>query len=491
MSFNQFRDATEVAMAIRSGELSALEAVELALTTIQRWNKQTNAVVYVREEAREEAKTKQPSSAPFWGVPILLKDMGQEMKGLPSTQASRLFRDQRATQTNHYVQSLLDAGFIVVGMTNAPEFGFKNQTDSTLFGDAHLPLDLTRTTGGSSGGAAGALLSGMVPIAAASDGGGSIRIPASYNGLIGLKPTRARTPQGPSSWRGWGGASINFALTRSIRDTERLLLALQTEQDPSPYHVSPLAPNTMDIAKKQVKTLRIAYTTRHPFGLPVEKEVEQSLLHTVAMLKEAGFQVEEAAPKIDYPPIYDSYVVMNAVETAASLEAFTAARQQPLRSDEVEPFTWAVYQLGLKLPAYRYPQALSQWDKASVVMAEFHQHYDLLLEPTTASVAPVITAIRESEDLKAKMRQAEALTLPQMEVLAQEMFMIGKTNTPFNWLYNLTGQPSLSLPLGRGKEDLPVGEQFTAPKGHEDWLLAIGQYLEDHDQFYQPLPDKD
>ncbi|MDO4680146.1 MAG: amidase [Aerococcus sp.] len=491
MSFNQFQDATTIATMIQSGEMSAEEAVTLALETIDQWNDATNAVVYVRREAAlEEARSLADFTKPFAGVPILLKDMGQAMAGLPSTQASRLFKDHIATQTNYFVQSLLDAGFIVVGMTNAPEFGFKNQTDSKLYGDAHLPLDTTRTTGGSSGGSAAALLSGMVPIVAASDGGGSIRIPSSYNGLIGLKPTRARTAQGPGNYRGWAGASISFALTRTMRDTERLLLAIQTEQDASPYHVSKLTPTAIQTAKQKVQDLRIAYTPRHPFNDPVSPSVIESLNHTVQFLKQEGFNVTEVVPTIDYDQVYQSYVLMNAFETAASLEAFGESRKKALTKDEVEPFTWALYQFGLKLPGYRYPQSFHQWDAASEAMGQFHQSYDLLLEPTTTTVAPVIMDIRESTSLKERMTNAEKLSINELHTLIMDMFRIGQINTPFNWLYNLTGQPSISLPLGRGEEDLPLGLQFTAKKACEDQLLAIGYYLEEQGQFYQPKPEE-
>lgn len=355
MSFNQFQDATAVAEAIRAGELTPTQAVQLALTTIEQWNQATNAVVYVRKDAAlEEARQRQDTEAPFFGVPLLLKDLGEDMQGLPSTSASRLFKDHIADHTDYFVQSLVAAGFIVVGKTNAPEFGFKNQTDSQLFGDAHLPLATERTTGGSSGGAAAALLSGMVPIVAASDGGGSIRIPASYNGLVGLKPTRARTAKGPGSWRSWGGAAVSFALTRSMRDAETLLLAIQTEQDENPYHVTPLTPAQLAHAKQQVKTLRIAYTERHPFHLPLTADATASLNQTVDYLKQQGFAVEAAAPAIDYLSVYHSYMVMNAVDTAATLEAVAEARQRAITKEEVEPFTWAVYQWGLKIPSYHY-----------------------------------------------------------------------------------------------------------------------------------------
>ena len=210
-------DATEIAYLIKTKQLSPKEAVMNAFSEIKTKNGQLNAVVSLREEkALEEAKRCVALASPFAGVPILLKSLGQYLEGEPATDGSKLFKDAKATQTDIFVKALQQAGFIIIGQSNAPEFGFTNVTDSKLYGPARNPWNPEFYSGGSSGGAASAVASKMVPLAAASDGGGSIRIPASFTGLIGLKPTRGRTPVGPSSWRGWQGASVSFAITRSI-----------------------------------------------------------------------------------------------------------------------------------------------------------------------------------------------------------------------------------------------------------------------------------
>ena len=220
----EFQDALGMANAVKAGQVSARELVEDAIARIERLNPSLQAVVNKQyDEALEKATTGPFVDKVFGGVPILLKDLGQHQAGHLSTAGSRLFANYRPSQTDAFVQRLEGLGFIILGRTNTPEFGFKNISDSSLHGAVNLPRDPQRNAGGSSGGAAAAVAAGLVPLAAASDGGGSIRIPASFNGLIGLKPSRGRMPVGPSSYRGWQGASVHFAITRSIRDTQALL----------------------------------------------------------------------------------------------------------------------------------------------------------------------------------------------------------------------------------------------------------------------------
>ncbi|MGV3060946.1 amidase family protein, partial [Streptococcus hyovaginalis] len=203
-----FRDATDMAEAVNNRKVSAKELVLDTIDKVEGLNPDLNAITSTRfEKALMEAETRDFSDKPFAGVPIFLKDLGQEQEGEPSTSGSILFKDYYARQSDYYVERLEALGFIVLGRTNTPEFGFKNISDSRLHGPVNLPDDPTRNAGGSSGGAAAVVASGISPVAAASDGGGSIRIPASFNGLIGLKPTRGRIPVGPGSYRGWQGAS--------------------------------------------------------------------------------------------------------------------------------------------------------------------------------------------------------------------------------------------------------------------------------------------
>lgn len=272
-----FKDATAMAQAIKQHKVSSQELVEQAIYKIEEQNVSVNAVVSKQyNEARQAAKYANASNAPFAGVPILLKDLGQNQKGQLSTSGSQLFKHYYAKQTDYLVQSFEKLGFIILGRTNTPEFGFKNISDSQLHGNVNLPFDHSRNAGGSSGGAAAAVSSGMVPIAGASDGGGSIRIPASFNGLIGLKPSRGRIPVGPSSYRGWQGASSHFALTKSVRDTKRLLYYLQSYQVESPFPLKKLSKESL-FEFSVSKPLKIAVLMDSPLKTKVSSEAKQLL----------------------------------------------------------------------------------------------------------------------------------------------------------------------------------------------------------------------
>ena len=226
-----FLDATTLGQMVLSKEISPLELVEESIQKATLLNPSLNAIVYTQyEEAIEKAKRFSLKNQPFAGVPLFLKDLGQEQKGSICTYGSRLFKDIKSTQTDNFVKRLENLGFIILGRTNTPEFGFKTVSDSLLHGPVRNAVNLDRNAGGSSGGAAAVVASGITPIAAASDGGGSIRIPASHNGLIGLKPSRGRVIAGPGSYRGWNGATVHFALTKSVQDTRNLLFHLQEYQ---------------------------------------------------------------------------------------------------------------------------------------------------------------------------------------------------------------------------------------------------------------------
>ncbi len=223
--------ATELSELIRQGKLNRVDLTQELIDTVKSENPKLNAVTTLwPDRALKMAKDFYDTGQPFAGIPILLKGLGQSFKEAPDTASSKLLEDYKAPATNNFVHSFLHAGLIPVGETNAPEFGFKNVTDSKLYGDAHNPWNTDYQPGGSSGGSAAAVGAGWLPIAGGNDGGGSIRIPSSFSGTIGLKPTRGRVFAGPGEWRGWQGASINFAITRDMNDTARLLDAISTVQ---------------------------------------------------------------------------------------------------------------------------------------------------------------------------------------------------------------------------------------------------------------------
>ena len=478
-----FSDATAMSEAVRNREMSAEELVQETIAKIENLDPSLNALTSKRyEKALQEAKERDFSGKPFAGVPLLLKDLGQNQAGEPSTGGSRLLTSYRSGQTDNYVQRLEDLGFIILGRTNTPEFGFKNISDAKLHGAVNLPDDLTRNAGGSSGGAAAAVSSGMLPLAATSDGGGSIRIPAAFNGLVGLKPTRGRIPVGPESFRGWQGASINFALTRTMRDTRRLLYHLQTCQLESPFILPKLS--RQDLESPLPKSLRIAVQLNSPVGGQVSEEAQASVLEAARFLEGQGYEIHLLdRPPLDGVEAMQSYYLMNAAETAAMFDHLEEMLGRPMMLDDMELMSWALFRSGQTIPAKLYSKVLSAWDTYSHHMAVFHQTYDLLLTPTTAEAAPKHGQFALSENLKNKLANIDAFPMQEQQELIWEMFSDSLDWTPFTQQANLTGQPAISLPTGRTAQGLALGIHFTAAKGREDLLLAVGQLFEESGRF--------
>ncbi|HHT7802741.1 TPA: amidase [Streptococcus suis] len=471
-------DATAMAQAVNQKQVSAKELVQETIAKIEQFNPALNAVVSKQyEQALQEAETGNFQDKPFGGVPFLLKDLGQNEAGHLSTAGSRLFENYRAGHTDKLVQAFKDLGFIILGRTNTPEFGFKNISDSSLHGPVKLPLDLSRNAGGSSGGAAAAVASGMIPLAAASDGGGSIRIPASFNGLIGLKPSRGRIPVGPSSYRGWQGASSNFALTKSVRDTKRLLYHLQTYQVEAPFPLALLSEQSLFAPRH--KSLKIAYSLESPIGSPVSADAKQAVLSLLPQLEALGHQITElTSPVLDGIEVMRAYYLMNSVETAQMFDEIEAKMGRPMTVDDMEVMTWAIYQSGQTVPAKLYSKVLQDWDRYSAIMADFHQHYDLLLTPTVADVAPKLDQFTHSQEMLDRLLHTQELTMAEQQRLIWEMFADSLAWTPFTQQANITGQPSISLPTYKTPQGLPIGVQFTAAKGREDILLQLADHLE-------------
>ena len=480
-------DALELARRVRDGEVTSEALVEAAFARIEATNDDLNAVVHTRrEKALSEAQQLQDLGQPFLGVPLLLKDLGQNLKGEPATLSARLFKDEIAGQTDNFVAALQDAGFIIIGQTNAPEFGFKNITDPVLYGKTRNAWDRDYYPGGSSGGAATSVAAGYVPLAAGNDGGGSIRIPASFSGLIGLKPTRGRVPVGPDGWRGWAGASINFALTHSIRDTAALLDWLQTYQPEAPFS-TPV--NLQGFAAQlwdQQAHLRSANSTKSPVGTPVSKAAVQAVEDAVTFLQEQGYEVVEKSNPLDGVALMRSYYMMNGAETAAMFDSVNQALGRSVEPDDMERLTWLIYQAGLGVTGAQYSQAMSLWDQASAQMDDFLDTYDLYLTPTTAYPAPRLDNPLVDPDIDAQIDHVTRMKSSERLQLLWDYFEQALTLSPFTQQANLTGQPAISLPTFVTDSGLPIGIQFTARKGDELALLRIGRLFEQQHQLKLP-----
>lgn len=482
MSVNEWSDATAMAEAVRNKTVSPRELVEATIREAERTNPKINAIVNQRyEKALVEAETRDFSDKPFAGVPIFLKDLGQEQAGEPSTAGSRLFTSYHAKETDNYVKKLEELGFIILGRSSTPEFGFKNISDAQIHGSVNLPDDVTRNAGGSSGGAAALVSSGITPLAPASDGGGSIRIPASFNGLIGLKPTRGRIPVGPISFRGWQGASVQFALTKTVRDTSRLLYHMQTCQMESPFILPKLDKDSLG---QPVRPLKIAFSTVSPIGGKVSESAIKATKKAARALENLGHQVHELNEQpLNGIEAMQSYYIMNSVETAAMFDGIEAGLQRQMSLDDMELMTWAIFQSGQKIPAKVYSKILAQWDLYSHQMAVFHEAYDILLTPTVADVAPKHGQFALSERLQNQLKHMADFDWPKQQELIWDMFADSLEWTPFTQQANLTGQPSVSLPVYRDEQGLALGIQLTAAKGREDLLLQLAKQMEEGSVF--------
>ncbi|AZZ60452.1 amidase [Oenococcus sp. UCMA 16435] len=478
-------DASRQSELVRKGAVSSSGLVEAALSRIEQGNSKLNAVTYLRsDKALKEAQQLVDHGQPFLGVPILLKGLGQRLTDEPATASSRLLKNTVADQTDFYVQALQKAGFIVIGQTNAPEFGFKNITDPTLYGSTRNPWNLDYYSGGSSGGAASSMAADFVSIASGSDGGGSIRIPSSFSSLIGLKPTRGRIPVGPTDWRTWQGASISFALTRSIRDNAHLLDALQVVQPAAAFTTPLYEPGFFANMDKLGRNLTIAYTTKSPVGTEVSDEAKTAVDDAVDFLRSEGFHVEERENPLDGKEIMRLYYLMNAGETAAMFADIEKGIGRPTNIQDMELMSWVIYQAGKLVKAGEYSQALSKWDIASYQMNQFHQDYDLYLTPTTAYPAPKLTDQLIGSELIDQMKQVTSLNAAERQQLIYDAFLPSLALSPFTQQANLTGEPAISLPTHLTKNGLPLGIQFQAAKGREIDLLRIGRLFEKHNLFH-------
>lgn len=479
------KDGLYYAAQFREKKLSVTEWIEDREQKLKQLNPKLNAFVdWDAALAKKQYEAMKISNAPFHGLPIPLKMLGQDKKGMKSTSGSRLFTENRAVSSDNFVKKLEHAGLIPLGKTNAPEFGFKNISDPMIYGPARNPWNLDYSPGGSSGGAAAAVASGLFPIAGASDGGGSIRIPASFSGLIGLKPTRGSMPVGPNGWRGWQGASIDFALTISMRDTETLFYHLRGTEPQAPYQAPKAEWIHHKAAKKNI--LKIAYLIESPVGTPVSIDAENAVRKAVLFLEKQGHEVSEISYPVNGLQLIDSYYLMNGAETAAMFEGIKQKIKHSITKADMELMTWGIYQYGLRISASNYTQSLQLWDYAAYKMEQLFEDYDLFLTPTAADVAPKIDSELQSDHIRKELARAESLSYSQLKDLIYIMFEKSLALTPYTQLANLTGQPAISLPTHIAENGLPLGIQFMASKGREDVLFQIGKLFEKEQQFLLP-----
>lgn len=453
-------DATAQAALVRTKEVTPRELVEAAIDRIERLNPQLNAVVYkLYEQARAAADSDLPTG-PFRGVPFLLKNIMGLCAGAPNDQSSKFVQGFVSPFDSTLVARYKQAGLVICGVTNAPEFGLLPTTEPSLFGPSRNPWNLNHTPGGSSGGSAAAVAAGLVPFAHANDGGGSIRIPASCCGLVGLKPTRARNPMGPAVGDVFSGLVAEHAVTRSVRDCAALLDATAGPDIGDPYCAPPPARPFLQEVGAPVGKLKIAVTKHTPTGVPLHPDCVAAVEDAARLCESLGHEVVEAAPSLIPEEIVRTFMVLWGGGLVWTIDGLGLMLGKTPTEDQFEPGTWALYQHGKQVSAGQYLLAVQWCQSVGRVLGQFMQTYDVWLTPTLG-MPPVPLGAMDSppEDPNAGMRVAAQFV-------------------PFTPLTNVTGQPSISLPLFWNGDGLPIGSHFTARFGDEATLFRLASQLE-------------
>ena len=462
MAFTEYSeyDGLGLAELVRRGEVSPAELVEEAIARIERHNPVLNAVVYkAYDEARRTARGALPDGA-FRGVPFLIKDLGMEVAGMPMTDGSVYTRDRVPSGDSPLVARQRAAGLVILGKTNTPERGITGTTESRLLGPCRNPWNPEHIAGGSSGGAASAVAAGIVPLAHASDGLGSIRIPAACCGLFGLKVTRERNPGGADIGNTAAGFGVSHVVTRSVRDSAAMLDATGHPESATPF-ASPGRPDSY-LAELRVPPgrLRVTFSSETPSGRPIDSEVRRALEDTASLLIELGHDVREQGLSIDYRKLYRAQSAIGAANAAAAQAELAEKLGREPREDELEPLTWAGIRLGQKLRADVVFRALRDMRRMTREILRFFETCDLHLTPVMGTPPP-------------KIGHIDPVRLEPRELGKRQSVAF-----PFTPPFNFTGQPAMSVPLAWSETGLPIGMQFASRYGDEATLFRVAAQLE-------------
>lgn len=453
-------DGLGLAALVAKKKLKPIELLDEAIARAEALNPKLNAIVYKDyERARERAKARLPKGA-FTGVPFLLKDIFALAEGLPTRQASRFFPPIPWPHDSVLTARFKTAGLIPFGKTNVPEFGLVPTTESKLYGPAHNPWNLERSTGGSSGGSAAAVAAGIVPLAHANDGGGSIRIPASCCGLVGLKPTRARISYAPDLSDSVDGLGVEGVVSRSVRDTAAALDAVAGYVAGDPYCAPPEPASYLAEMKRRPKRLRIAFSTKKLDGAPLHPDCVAAVKRAAKLCAGLGHEVEEAMPTLDQSALVPMFMVLWGANLAAGIDTIAHLTGQTPKPELFEGLTWGLYERGKSVTASGYLMAKDQINLAARSAAKFHETYDMWLSATLGE-PPVKLGVFDMEE-----RDPEKSFAPLIEYV------------PFTAMQNVTGQPAINLPLFWNREGLPIGVQFVGRFGDELGLLRLAAELE-------------
>ncbi len=462
-------DATAWADRVRRGEVTAGEVLEAAIARAEAVNPRINALsARIYEHARACA-TQVPGHGPLAGVPWAMKDMSQTIRDVPLTNGSRSYVGFVGAEDSVLVQRFRAAGLTIFCTTTAPEFGAAATTESTLHGATRNPWNLGRTSGGSSGGASALVAAGALPAAHATDGGGSIRGPASCCGLFGLKPSRGRVPIAPGRTEGWFGCSVSHAVTRSVRDSAAILDASHGPEPGSRYLAPPPKGTFSEAVRQSPGRLRVAFHWQTRDDIVPDPECVAAVEAAAKLCQELGHRVEPAAPPLDHRTLAVEFGRVVAASTAAAAHDRARALGVDVAVLELEQVTREYLALADRLTALDLLAVEDAFQTAALVMSQFHAKYDVVLTPTMGRPpVPLGTAC-----LMQSAKAYAAATVPF---------------SCFTALANQTGQPAMTVPLHWSEDGLPIGVQFAARLGEEELLFSLAAQLEQARPWFRKLP---
>lgn len=481
-------DALGLADLVRRGAVTPLDLLDAAIGQAEAQNPALNAIVTPLYEQGRQMLDQLPDgqvgeAMPFRGVPFLLKDLELEWAGTPMKSGCKGYAGYVSTADSFAVTKYKQAGLVFFGKTNTPEFGLTPYTESQLYGPAHNPWNLAYSPGGSSGGSAAAVAAGIVPAASATDGGGSIRIPASCCGLFGLMPSRGRTSLGPGFGELWQGAVRGHVVSRTVRDSAALLDVTAGTSPGDPYTMGAPAESFLSQVGRHPGKLRIAVTTQHPFPRQqTHPECVTAVQKTAKLLESLGHTVEEIALPYDHAVLSETYLTMVFGETGATIRELSDYLKRPARRDDMELNTWALARIAEAYSAADFSYQKRRWNNLARCMGQLHETYDLLLTPVLSRPPIRIGELQNTSAETRLMKLVDAVGglkllkgSQQIDQLAEKSFGY----IPFPPIANMTGQPSMSVPLHQSADGLPVGSMFTAALGNEALLFRLAAQLEE------------
>ncbi len=462
MSFSEYSafDGLGLAALVNKGEVTPAELVEAAIERIERHNGTLNAVVYkAYDEARTTARSDLPAG-PFRGVPFLIKDLEMAVAGWPDSHGSRFARDLIDAADCGLVRRYRQSGVVFVGKTNTPEFGITGTTEGAHLGACRNPWNPGHIAGGSSGGSASAVAAGIVPLAHASDGLGSIRIPAACCGLVGLKVTRDRNPNLPDAYDYTFGRVVDHVVTRTVRDSAAMLDVTGVPEPASPYPAPPKAGAYLDEVGRSPGRLRIAWSAETPRGRPIDPRVEAALHATVALLKGLGHEMVEQGLGIDYLALYRAMGPPSGANFAAGMKRLIGRVGREPEPDELEPLTWASLKAGRRVTGEDAMWGLQEMRRLNRQTLTLFESFDVYLCPVMGTPPPPVGYI-------------DPINLAPKEVNRRQAEVF-----PYTPPFNASGQPSISLPLAWSASGLPIGMMFTGRYADEATLFRLAGQLE-------------